>query len=292
MSRGFRPGSIYIIFALFSANMDVIMKPRSTTTNRFGRRFWTAAAIVGLASSVALSVQPSSDGVFELSSGANALAQEKAAKEAKASKGSGPAEMSANDVAERIQGFYKETADYNANFKQTYTDIAAGATKTSKGRVYFKKPGKMRWDYYNPSGKGRSKVLVSDGASFWIYEYEFKQAFKKCLADSQLPTSLKFLMGQGDLIKEFNISFADKSTAKKPVLNLVPKVPTSKYTRLVFELDAKTFQVKKTTIFDPYGNTNQIEFANAKINKNLPDSGFTFEPPKDARLLNPQKKCD
>lgn len=267
------------------------------TAHRLAGRFLTTAALFGLAATVGLSVQPKSGGGFELNAGQHAFAQDssaenKSAPKTPASRGSGPADMSAQDVAKRIQKFYKKTADYTAHFTQTYTDIAAGAKKTSKGRVYFKKPGKMRWDYYNKSGKGRSKVLVSDGASFWIYEYEFKQAFKKCLVDSQLPTSLKFLMGQGDLIKEFNISFDDKSTGKKPVLNLIPKTPTSKYTRLVFELDPKTFQVQKTTIFDPYGNTNQIKFSKTKINKNLPDSGFEFEPPKDARLLNPQKKCN
>jgi len=268
------------------------MKPRRTTTQRFGRRFLMSAALFGLAGTLAFGVHPGSDGGYALSPGADVAAQQKPAAKPAASKGSGPADMTANAVAERVQNFYKETADYSADFKQTYTDIAAGAAKTSKGRVYFKKPGKMRWDYYNDSGKGRNKVLVSDGASFWIYEYEFKQAFKKCLVDSQLPTSLKFLMGQGDLLKEFNISFDAKSTAKKPVLNLVPKVPTSKYTRLVFKLDPSSFQVEQTTIFDPYGNTNRIDFVQAKINKNLPDSGFKFEPPKDARLLNPQKKCD
>jgi outer membrane lipoprotein carrier protein len=260
-------------------------RPRSSTQLRL-----SAAAIVALGALLAMSLQPLADGGFGVTS---AFAQEKpAAEEPSASEGHGPAGMSADDVARRVQKFYKKTSDYHARFEQTYTDVAAGAEKTSQGRVYFKKPGKMRWDYYADDGKGRTKVLVSDGASFWIYEYEFKQVFKKCLADSQLPTSLKFLMGQGDLIKEFNISFADESTAEKPVLNLVPKVPTSKYERLVFELNPKTFQVEQTTIYDPYGNTNRIEFSNAKINKNLPDSGFEFKPPKSARLLNPQKKCE
>lgn len=253
------------------------------------------AAICGLGAMLAVGVQPAPGAGLQVTAGASAFAQEKSApaKKTAANKtaGEGPASMSADDVARRVQKFYKKTSDYHADFEQTYTDVAAGAEKTSQGRVYFKKPGKMRWDYYTDDGKGRTKVLVSDGASFWIYEYEFKQVFKKCLADSQLPTSLKFLMGQGDLIKEFNISFADNSTAKKPVLNLVPKVPTSKYTKLVFELNPKTFQVRQTTIFDPYGNSNQIEFSNAKINKNLPDSGFDFKPPKGARLLNPQKNC-
>ena len=75
-----------------------------------------------------------------------------------------PADMSAEDIARRIQKFYKKTEDYQASFKQVYTDLAAGEEKVSWGKVYFKKPGKMRWDYYDSSDyKKRTKTLVKIG---------------------------------------------------------------------------------------------------------------------------------
>ena len=204
-----------------------------------------------------------------------------------------PGDMSAEDVAKRIQKFYKKTEDFQSDFKQIYTDVAAGEKKKNWGKVYFKKPGKMRWDYYNSDELGkRKKTLVSDGKVFWVYELEFQQVFKQCLADSKLPTSLKFLMGQGDLLKDFDVSFSDDSTEKNPELVLEPKEPTPKYKKVHFQVDPETFQVDKTTVFDPYGNTNEIHFQSTKLNKNLPDSGFEFEPPKGARLLNPQKDCE
>ncbi len=206
--------------------------------------------------------------------------------------GKAPHDLSATEVADRIQGFYKKTLDFQSSFKQTYTDIAAGESKSSSGKVYFKKPGKMRWDYNQAKdATKRDKVLVSDGSTFWIYEFEFQQVFKQCLSESQLPTSLRFLMGEGDLLADFNVELTPKSTAKRPELKLIPKEPTSQYRELRFIIDPDTFQVMRTTIFDPYGNTNQIEFTNTKINKKLPDSGFDFKVPKGARVLNPQKSC-
>lgn len=206
--------------------------------------------------------------------------------------GRAPGEMSAEDVAERIQEFYKETEDFQAEFHQVYHDVAAGEKKRNYGKVYFKKPGKMRWDYYKDEELDkRKKTLVSDGEVFWIYELEFKQVFKKCLANSQLPTSLKFLMGEGDLLEDFDVSFSDGSTAEEPELVLKPKEPTPKYKKVHFQVDPETFQVDKTTVYDPYGNTNEIDFRETKLNKNLPDSGFEFEPPEGARLLNPKKDC-
>lgn len=205
---------------------------------------------------------------------------------------SGEEATRAEKIAGEVQDYYKKTRDFQAHFDQVYTDVAAGTTKKSHGQVYFKKPGKMRWDYYKPDSKKRHKLIVSDGSKLWVYEYEFKQVFKRCLESSQLPTALSFLMGEGNLLEEFDVTMADGSTDGSPMLELVPKIPTSKYTKIEMEIDPKTNQVRRTKIFDPYGNTNEIEFEKRKINQNLPDSGFDFEPPKGARLLNPQKKCN
>lgn len=202
-------------------------------------------------------------------------------------------ELAPADVAKNMQAFYDKTSDFKASFKQTYTDLAAGDSKESYGKVYIKKPGKMRWDYYHTvEGKQkRKRVMVSDGKAFWIYEPEFKQVFKECLADSKLPTSVSFLMGQGDLLESFDVKFSGASKSARPVLELTPKKPTSKYQKLEFVVDGETFQVLKTTIYDPYGNTNEIVFGKATFNKNLPDDRFTFVPPKDARKLNAEKTC-
>ncbi len=202
------------------------------------------------------------------------------------------AEMTADDYAERVQHFYGKTEDFQASFLQTYTDIAAGEAKQSRGRVYFKKPGMMRWDYYRRDANQRDRILVSDGNTFYIYEFEYQQVFRECLEDSQLPTALRFLMGDGELLDEFDVELSEESTPQRPVLELTPKRPTAEYTKLVFVLDPESYQVSKTTLHDPYGNTNQIDFRQSRVNSGLPDEGFEFETPAGARELNPEKRCD
>lgn len=200
---------------------------------------------------------------------------------------------SPDELARKMQSFYDKTSDFQASFKQTYTDVAAGESKESVGKVYIKKPGMMRWDYYKVKDKKTElhKSMIADGKAFWIYELEFKQVFKECIAESKLPTSVSFLMGKGDLLKSFDVTMAEKSTDKNPILKLTPKKPTSKYKELRFVLDGTTYQVLKTTIYDPYGNTNEIVFGKVKFNANLEAKKFSFSPPKDARQLNPQKTC-
>ena len=201
-------------------------------------------------------------------------------------------EMSAQELTERVQHYYGETEDFQAAFLQTYTDIAAGETTRSRGRVYFKKPGMMRWDYYQPDAEQRDRLLVSDGSVFWVYEFDYQQVFRQCLEDSQLPTALSFLMGEGELEEEFEVSLADESEDGKPTLELVPREPTSHYQRIHFTVDPEAFQVSKTTVFDPYGNRNEVEFLNVRVNQNLSEEGFQFEVPEGARELNPEEECD
>jgi outer membrane lipoprotein carrier protein len=202
----------------------------------------------------------------------------------------------AGAVTDEVQAFYKNMRDYQARFEQVYTDVAAGKDSRSGGRVYFKKPGKMRWDYLNADGSDKSlhKVLVSNGSEFTIYEAEHDQYYRQCLKDSKLPTALRFLMGTGDLKEEFDIELGKKSAAGTHKLELTPKKSSGKYKRIIFVVDAESFSVRETLVYDPYNNINRIIFHKPLTNKSLPDSGFDFSPPKDARPLGNTKelKCD
>ena len=202
----------------------------------------------------------------------------------------------AEAVTDQVQEFYKNMRDYQARFEQIYTDVAAGKDSSSGGRVYFKKAGKMRWDYLNADANQKSlhKVLVSNGSEFTIYEAEHDQYYRQCLRDSKLPTALRFLMGTGDLKEEFDIKMGKKASAGTHKLELTPKKSSGKYKKIIFVVDAETYSVRETLVYDPYSNINRIIFHKPLINKNLPDSGFNFSPPKNARPLGDTKelKCD
>lgn len=199
-------------------------------------------------------------------------------------------------VTAKVQKFYQDIGDYQSNFTQVYTDVAAGEETKSGGKVFFKKPGKMRWDYYDrKDGKTTvNKVLVSDGKEFNIYEAAYAQYYRQCLGDSQLPSAISFLMGTGDLATEFDTKLLKAKQEGTMRLELTPKKSSGKYKKIVFRVDAATYAVTQTTVHDPYGNTNVITFKKAVINKKLPDAGFSFPPPKGARILGGGKelKCE
>lgn len=177
-------------------------------------------------------------------------------------------------IADKVQKVYDEVRDFSASFTQEYTSVSMGSTRSSTGRVFFKKPGKMRWDYAGPN----ERYMISDGSQLWVYEPEFAQYYNQSLVDSQLPSALRFLMGEGNLKDEFAIRIRSQDDTKI-TLELVPKQRSSQFARLHFVVDAQGFNVLETTVFDALGNTNRLRFNDIKQNSGLPDSGFHFAPP-------------
>lgn len=183
-------------------------------------------------------------------------------------------------VLDGIQAFYADATDLRAGFTQTYTYKVYGRTQVSKGRVLFKKPRMMRWDYKSPV----SKVFVADGATLWVYEPEENQAFRRDLAASQLPVALTFMSGQGKLADEFDARLM-QSPADIYTVELIPRRHAGDYQSLLLKVDRQTFAVRSSTVVDPVGNTNQVVFSNVKTNTGIKDAAFKFSPPKGVRII-------
>lgn len=192
----------------------------------------------------------------------------------------------ADSVVDGMQKFYENTRAFSAGFTQTYRDVSA-FEQIKEGTVYFLKPGMMRWDYASPE----EKYFISNGETFWAWEPAYRQYCEQKLQDSQLPTALTFLAGEGEIRDDFDVKLVEsKGTTHR--LELTPKVPASAYASIEFVVNAKTFRVEAVTIFDALGNENTLAFAEPEINADdiVPEK-FAFTPPKDATQLCPDQSA-
>ncbi len=191
-----------------------------------------------------------------------------------------------NDMAEvaaivnAVQDAYDRVTDFSADFRQIYSNATLGEERESTGHVFFLKPGKMRWDYAAPT----ERYLISDGSDLWVYEPEFGQYFTQSLSASQLPSALRFMMGQGRLADEFTVTIPERDD-ERIVLALVPNTPSSQFSMLHFVVSPSDWQVRETVVFDALGNTNRLIFESVRQNIGLPDEGFSFTPPEGATRI-------
>jgi outer membrane lipoprotein carrier protein len=201
------------------------------------------------------------------------------------------APSSAQDVVRAVQAFYDQTRDVSATFHQTYVNKVYKRTDRSSGRVVFKKPGMMRWDYDKPSGK----VIASSGKSLVVYEPgedgEPGQVIEQAIGQAQLPQALAFLMGTGKLEDDFSYRLLDASAEgfkSGDVLELRPKTPTPHFDRLLFYVEraaAVRGLVRRMLIIDSSGNRNRFDFTGLKFNGNVGAGAFSYTPPANTRRV-------
>jgi outer membrane lipoprotein carrier protein len=150
----------------------------------------------------------------------------------------------------------------------------------------FEKPGKMSWTYDAPNGNR----VVSDGTTIKVYEKENEQMFEMPVAKSQYPAALAFLMGKGELTKDFSLRMLDPAQMKFEngyVLEGTPKEATPAYQKVLLYIDAQTSQVRRALILDAQGNRNRFDFETPVVNQPVPKSEFEFVPPPGTKVVKP-----
>jgi len=179
-------------------------------------------------------------------------------------------------LAAKVQAYYERTKDLEARFAQTYTYAGFGRRQASAGTLRVKKPGRMRWDYDKPA----RKTVAVTGSRLVQYEPEENQAYVDERFDaSAMSAAVTFLLGKGELAKEFDLS-VDGSGA----LVLRPKEADPRVETIALTV-GDDGDVKATRVVDGSGNVNEIRFSDVRRNVGIPDSAFEVKLPKDVHRI-------
>ena len=113
---------------------------------------------------------------------------------------------SAVEVARSLQKKYHAIRDFSADFVHNYEGGVLRKKLTERGTLRVKKPGKMRWDYKAPD----PKEFVSDGNRIYLWVPADNQVMVSPVPkEDQATTAVLFLVGKGDLVRDFTVSFAE-----------------------------------------------------------------------------------
>ena len=175
-----------------------------------------------------------------------------------------------------MQTYYEGTRDLEARFEQSYTYAGFGRRQVSSGTLRVKKPGMMRWDYEKPA----PKTIAVKGSRLVQFEPEEHQAYVDEKFDaSAMSAAVTFLLGKGDLAREFSLSLGEGGT-----LLLRPKEADPRVESIALSVGGSG-EVTATRVVDGAGNVNEIKLTGVRRNPGLAESAFEVKLPKDVRRI-------
>lgn len=197
----------------------------------------------------------------------------------------GATEDRVKDIVNKVEARYRATTDLMADFNQTTTVKGFATALKSAGRVYLKRPGKLRWDYLEPN---LEQIFVeNDQVRFYVPEH--KQVLTGQLskmADSQAP--LQLLQGAARLDKHYAVTATPdgaKGSGRLPLLSLTPLKGGPDQPQIVVEVDPENYFLRRVELHDVNGNVSNFLFSKIHANTGLKDELFAFSVPDGVEVV-------
>jgi outer membrane lipoprotein carrier protein len=191
------------------------------------------------------------------------------------------AASTAEEVAAALQRKYDVIRDFSADFVHQHEGGVLRRKREERGTLLVKKPGKMRWEYKAPD----EKVFVSDGARVYQYLPQENRVIVSPAPEGDQAAVL-FLAGQGNLTRDFNVSFGQSTTPEAWTLRLEPKRPQPEYDWLEVTAARDSLRLLSFTVAEKQGSRSTFTFSNFKENPGLADKTFAFSIPRGAEVTN------
>ncbi len=143
---------------------------------------------------------------------------------------------------------------------------------TSKGKLYFKAPHAIRWEYLTPV-KSLS-LMNKDGARVFTFS-EGKWIIDKAQSDARgivMEELNNWFAGNFADSRAFTHSF---KSGPMPQIILTPKEGVNNFiSQIILKISARTGLVEVVEIGEKAGNSTKIIFRNEKVNTDIPDNLF------------------
>jgi outer membrane lipoprotein-sorting protein len=167
----------------------------------------------------------------------------------------------------RVEEYLNNIQTITSDFNQVAPDGSL-----AEGKLYIKRPGKMRWQYSPPT----PVLMVSNGDTLTYYDYELDQISHVALDDT-----LAGLLAQPNIDFEADdlrvINFREGANSIRFTLLKTGQLDEG---TLTLELSDKPLKIENLVVSDAAGNITSIQLQDAQYNLALDDELFTFENPR------------
>lgn len=184
-------------------------------------------------------------------------------------------------LLEKIEKRYAGNG-FSAEFEQQSTITAMEITDSASGKLFVKRPGKMRWEYVLPE----AQIIISDGNELWIYHPEENQVMiGKAPSFFANGKGAGFLSDLKTLRKEFIVTLEAPDAKKNPVIKLIPKKKSAELTEIYLTISSGADTIDCIVTHSSHGDETRIQIGKYRFNQELKEELFVFEIPNGADVL-------
>jgi chaperone LolA len=176
-----------------------------------------------------------------------------------------------------VENHYQQLHDLTAKVTQNNLLMSIGKTQKFEGRLWIKKPGKLRLEYTN------GQIILVEGKAALFYSRKSEQVVKKTFTDfEQMNIPVAFLLGAAHIRDDFEVFQPDAKTLH--FLELKPKKADAAMKKLRIQID-EAGRIIGISIFDKSGNVTGLDFTDIREDTGFDDKLFTFKAPKGTETI-------
>ena len=212
---------------------------------------------------------------------------------------------SAKAIARLLEEHYRHVETLRAVFLEHYS-AGPREARVESGTVYFRRPGRMRWEYEAPE----KKLFLADGKSVWFYVPADRTVTKAAVKESSdWRTPLALLTGKANLSRlcsHIDLIAAKNTPSGHVVLRCVPKGekdlkpalgplsgpdPTElpgagDFTEVLLEVNTSSGELDSVRIRQAGGIEIEYRFGDWQEGLPLPEQMFQFRPPSGVAIVD------
>ncbi len=212
-----------------------------------------------------------------------------------------PSANEAANLATRMEMRYRNATTLQATFLERYAENGA-VLRAEAGTAYFRRPGKMRWEYDRPE----KDLFLVDGKTAWFYVPADHTVTRVPAKQSEdLRTPLALLAGrmkisricsrvefaehenplrEGDAILRCVVRGQPKNTANASSADNA--FGNDSADAIFFEVVRQTGELARIIVRQAGGIQVEFRFENWRFDPPIPEAMFHFEPPPGVAIVN------
>ncbi len=212
-----------------------------------------------------------------------------------------PDNREAAELASRLEARYRGAKTLQATFLERYAENGS-LLRSEAGTAYFRRPGKMRWEYERPE----KDLFLVDGKTAWFYVPADHTVTREPAKQSDdLRTPLALLAGQmkisracsrvelaenektlrgGDAMLRCKVRGQKQSAGSSAEPDSV--LGAGESDAVFFEVVRENGELARLIVRQAGGIEVEFRFENWRFDPALPNSLFRFEPPAGVAIVN------